>query len=173
MLLKITVALVSVIAIFLVYVSTREGEFRYEVTGEIHAPVDKVFPYLSDLKLGSEWSPFERVDPNMQKDYQGNKLVFNGNKEAGSGEIEITNIVPNQSVSLHLTMTAPFKAENEIEYKVKEVNGVTHFTWIMYGDGGFLGKLMNVFIDCEKMVTDQFRQGIANLKEIVEGGAHD
>lgn len=170
MIAKIIVILVSMIAIFLVYVSTRKGEFRYEVTGEINAPVEKVFPYLSDLKLGSKWSPFERVDPNMKKEYHGNKLVFNGNSEAGSGEIEITNIVPNESVSLHLSMTAPFKAENEIEYRVKDINGITRFTWVMTGDGGFLGKLMNIFIDCEKMVTDKFEQGIKDLKEVVEGG---
>ncbi len=46
-------------------------------------------------------------------------------------------------------------------------NGV-EMTWSMSGDGGFLGKLIGVFIDCEKMVKDQFVVGIKNLKVIVE-----
>jgi len=165
---KILIGLGLGIIVFLVFVSTREGKFHYQVTGEINAPVEKVFPYLSDLQLGSKWSPFERVDPNMKKDYQGNKLIFEGNAEAGSGELEIKEVVPNESVKMHLIMTAPFKAENDIEYRVQEHQGVTQLTWSMSGDGGFLGKLMNIFIDCESMITDQFRKGISNLKEVVE-----
>ncbi|WP_374000814.1 hypothetical protein [Bdellovibrio bacteriovorus] len=38
----------------------------------------------------------------------------------------------------------------------------------MSGDGGFVGKLVTFFVDCEKLITDQFKQGIQNLKDIVE-----
>ena len=38
----------------------------------------------------------------------------------------------------------------------------------MSGDGGFMGKLINIFIDCEKMVTADFETGIKTLKDLVE-----
>lgn len=166
--LKIFLSLLGVFVLFLLYVSTREGKFNYSVTRPVNAPIEKVFPYLSDLKLGSQWSPFEKADPNMKKEYVGNKLIFDGNSEAGSGSVEIIKIVPNESVELRLIMTKPFKAENLITYKVVPTQSGVDFTWSMSGDGGFLGKLMNVFIDCEKMITDQFVSGINNLKQIVE-----
>lgn len=134
----------------------------------INAPAEKVFPYLSDLKAGSEWSPFEKKDPNMKKEYVGNKLIFKGNSEAGSGSIEIIKIIPNESVELKLIMTEPFFALNKIVYHLAPVPNGVEMTWSMSGDGGFLGKLIGVFIDCEKMVKDQFVVGIKNLKVIVE-----
>lgn len=177
MFLKAVLGFFGIVGLFLVFVATREGHFKYEVTEHINAPIEKVFPYISDLKKGSEWSPFEKVDPNMKKDYQGPsdqvgaKLVFEGNRDAGSGSVEILKIVPNESVELRLIMTAPMKAENLVVYQVAKDGEGTRFTWSMSGDGGYLGKLVTFFIDCEKMITDQFRKGIVNLKSIVEAPA--
>jgi hypothetical protein len=38
----------------------------------------------------------------------------------------------------------------------------------MSGDGGFMGKLIGVFIDCEKMVAGDFEVGIKTLKDLIE-----
>lgn len=179
MLLKVVIAVVAVLVLFLGYVSTREGKFRYEKSGLIAATPEKIFPYISQLKKGGEWSPFEKVDPNMKKTFTGEdgtagaKLEFAGNSEAGSGVIELLKVVPNELVELNLTMTAPIKAENLIEYRLTPEGDKTRFSWTMSGDGGFFGKLINIFIDCEKMVTDQFVKGIENLKVVVEGHAAD
>lgn len=175
MMLKISLAVAAILVVFLIYVATRPNTFHYEVSDIIDAPVEKVFPFLSDLKKGGEWSPFERVDPNLVKEFVGEsdrvgaKLIFKGNKEAGAGSIEITEIALNERVRLRLIMTEPMKAENDIEYSVIDVNGKTKFTWVMSGEVGFLGKLVNVIIDCEKMIVDQFHRGISNLKTVTAG----
>lgn len=174
MLKKILLSVVVVLVVFLSYVSTRESKFNYERSEVINAPAEKIFPYLSNFKLGSQWSPYEKIDPNMKKSYSGTDgavgsvMEFDGNNKAGSGKIEILSIVPNQRVDLKLTMTKPFKAENHIVYRLTPDAKGTRFTWSMDGDGGFLGKLISVFIDCEKMVGDQFGAGIENLKGVVE-----
>ncbi|UXR65941.1 SRPBCC family protein [Bdellovibrio bacteriovorus] len=174
MLLKVVLGILVVLAIFVAFIASRDGHFKYEVSEHINAPIEKVFPYISDLKKGSEWSPFEKVDPNMKKDYQGipdqvgAKLVFAGNSDAGAGSVEITKIVPNEMVELRLIMTAPMAADNIVTYQVMKDGEGTKFTWSMSGEGGFAGKLVTFFVDCEKMITDQFKQGIANLKTIVE-----
>ncbi len=171
---KILLGLLVIILIFLGYVSTREGKFRYEYSEVIHAPADKVFEMMSDFKKGSLWSPFERVDPTMKKTYLGTDgqvgsvLEFDGNKEAGSGKLEMLKLVPNEAVDIRLIMTKPFKADNLIEYRLKPEGDGTRFTWSLSGDGGFPNKLITLFIDCEKMVVDQFKKGIANLKPLVE-----
>jgi hypothetical protein len=38
----------------------------------------------------------------------------------------------------------------------------------MSGPQPYLGKLMSVFIDCEKMCGKQFEQGLANLRKLSE-----
>ena len=55
-----------------------------------------------------------------------------------------------------------------ITYSLTPEGSVTRFTWKMHEDGGFIGKLMNVIIDCEKMMFKDFDQGIKNLKNVVE-----
>lgn len=173
MAMKIGLGLMAVIAVFLTYVATRDGKFHVERSGVIHASKEKIFPYISNLRLGGEWSPYEKMAPEMKKTYHGedghvgSKMEFES-KEAGSGSIEILNIVPNESVSLRLIMTAPFKGDNRIEYKLTSEGDGTKFSWAMSGEGGFMGKLMAVLIDCEKMIGDQFSQGIANLKAVAE-----
>jgi hypothetical protein len=163
-----------VLTLFLGFVSTRDGKFRYEKSGVIQASADKIFPYISNFKMGGLWSPYEKIDPNMKKTFKGpdaqvgSIMEFEGNSDAGSGSLEILKIVPNELVEIKLTMTKPFSAENIIQYQLASEGSGTRFTWSMSGDGGFMGKLISVFINCEKMVTAQFSTGIANLKTVVE-----
>jgi hypothetical protein len=173
MFIKIILGLIVVVIGFLAYVATRDGKFRYERSGLIKASPEKIFPYISNLRLGGEWSYYEKADPNMKKSYSGedgkvgSKMEFESQK-GGSGSIEILNMTPNQSVDLRLIMTAPFKGDNLIHYSLTPEAQGTRFTWTMSGDGGFMSKLMTVFIDCEKMVGDQFSQGIQNLQTLME-----
>ena len=161
--------------VFFIYVATRDGKFRYERSGVIKATPETIFPYISNLKLGGQWSPYEKKDPNMKKvfsgpeDQPGGKMEFEGNKDVGSGSIQLLKVIPNQRVDLHLQMIKPFKADNLVEYTLTpEAEGSTRFTWTMSGDGGFMGKLVVVMIDCEKMVADEFTRGIENLKNLIE-----
>ncbi len=171
---KIGLSLLAVLILFLIYVSTRDGKFLYERSGVIEASAEKIFPYISNFKLGEQWSPYEKIDPNMKKTFKGPEgqvgsiMEFEGNKDAGSGQLEILNIVPNQLVEIRLTMTKPLYAQNLIQYKLTPENSGTRFSWSMSGDGGFMGKLISILIDCEKMVGDQFSAGIQNLKSVVE-----
>lgn len=175
MLMKIFLGLGVLLVGFIAYVATREGKFHYERNGVINASPEKIFPYISDFRKGGEWSPYEQVDPHMKKTFLGpdaqvgSVMEFDGNKDAGSGKLEILKIVPNESVEIKLTMLKPFHAENLVVYKLTPQGDGTRFSWAMSGDGGFMGKLLNVFIDCEKMIADQFTVGINNLKAVIEG----
>ncbi len=174
MLLQILVVLGIAVLAFLTYVITRPAQFRYERSDIIVAPPEKVFPYLSHFKLGEQWSPYEKIDPKMRKTFSGTDgqegavMEFDGNKEAGSGKLEMLKILPNQSVDIRLTMLKPFYAENLVQYKLTTEPAGTRFTWTMSGQNGFLGKLISVIIDCDKMIAGQFSKGISNLKTVIE-----
>ncbi len=175
MLIKIGIGLVLIVAVFLGIVATRDGKFHYERSGIIAAEPEVIFPYISDFKKGDQWSPYVQMDPNMKTTFSGpdaqigSVMEFEGNSQAGSGRLEIINLIPNELVEIKLTMLKPMKAENLVQYRLTKEEAGTRFSWSMTGDGGFLGKLMNVFIDCEKMVADQFTKGINNLKALIEG----
>ena len=172
--LKAVIAFVVVVGLFLVYVSTRDSKFHYERSGLIGASAEQIFPYVSNFKLGGQWSPYEKKDLNMKKTFSGvdgavgSVMEFEGNSDVGSGKLELLKVVPNELVQIQLTMLKPFHGENLVEYKMTPEAGGTRFTWSMSGDGGFLTKLMTLLIDCEKMVAGDFEVGIANLKSVVE-----
>ncbi len=89
-------------------------------------------------------------------------------QSVGAGSLELLKVETNKSAEIRLHMTRPMTADNLIVYTLTPEAEGTRFTWSMSGDGGFLGKLVSVFIDCEKMVAGQFEQGISNLKNLVE-----
>lgn len=174
MILKIGAGLVAALLIFVVYVSTKSGKFRYERSGVINAPAEKIFPFISNFRLGAQWSPYEQKDPNMKKTFIGPDaqvgavMEFDGNRESGSGKLEMLKLVPNELAELRLLMTKPMNADHIIEYRLTPEGAGTKFTWAMHGDGGFMSKLMTTLIDCEKMIGGDMEKGIANLKTLVE-----
>jgi len=171
---KILLSLVVVIVLFLGFVATRDSKFNYERSVVINAPAEKIYPYLSNFKLGSQWNPFDQKDPNLKRTFLGNDgqvgaaMEFEGNNEAGTGKLEMLSLIPNAEAQIKLTMSKPWKAENLIIYKLTPEAEGTRFSWAMSGDGGFMGKLMMTIIDCEKMITDEFEKGFQNLKVIIE-----
>lgn len=175
MLKKILIAIVALLCAFLAFVATREGKFHYERSGVIQASPEKIFPYLISFQKGQEWSPYTKADPQMKISYSGTEgalgsvMQFESN-QAGSGHLELVGMLANKSVDIRLVMAKPFAADNQVHYSLEPVEGGTKFTWAMDGEGGFMGKLISVVINCEKMVGDQFSEGIANLKKLVESG---
>lgn len=171
---KIGLVVLVLLVAFLGYASTRDGKFIYERNGVIQAPASKIFPYLSHFKLGEQWSPYEKKDPTMKKNFigpdatVGSVMEFEGNSDAGAGKLEILNVVPNELVEMKLTMLKPFQNETLIQYRLMKVDGGTNFSWSMSGDGGFMWKVMHLLMDCEKMIAGDFETGINNLKTVVE-----
>jgi len=174
MIVRVLLAIASVVVVFLAYVTTRSGQFLYERSEVIQAPADQIFPYISQLRKGGEWSPYEKRDPQMTKEFSGedgrvgSKMTFKGNREVGAGTLEVIKLVPGELVDLRLIMTKPMKADHIVEYRLTPEGTGTRFTWTMHGDGGFFGKLMSVVIDCDKMIGGEFELGIENLKKLVE-----
>jgi hypothetical protein len=44
----------------------------------------------------------------------------------------------------------------------------TQVTWAMHGQQPYVGKLMSLFMDCDKMIGKDFEAGLANLKALTE-----
>ena len=171
---KILISIALILIAFLGYASTRPNHFRYERSGLIHSSPDKIYALTSNLKMGALWNPYAQKDPNMKAEFTGtlgeagSKMDFDGNNEAGSGSLEVLKAIPNQAVDIRLTMTKPISVTNLIEYRLTPEGNDIRFSWAMSGEVGFIGKIIGVLIDCEKMVTKDFEVGIQNLKKICE-----
>jgi hypothetical protein len=57
---------------------------------------------------------------------------------------------------------------NDTEFKFAPKGDGTDVTWTMSGKNNFVGKAFCLFVDMDKMIGDQFEEGLANMKEVAE-----
>ena len=148
----------------------------YEVNREIviNRSLSEVFSYLKLLKNQDNWSPWATKDPNMKKTFRGNDgevgciSAWEGNKDVGSGEQEITNIVDNEIIESELRFLKPFKSTSDAHIKVSEADGGTKVIWGFAGKNRFPISIMMLFMNMDKTVGKDFEEGLAKLKIILE-----
>lgn len=79
----------------------------------------------------------------------------------------ITDSRPNELIRFRLDFLKPMKATNTVKFTFEPEGDQTVVTWSMFGQNNFMAKAIGLFMDCEKMVGDQFEQGLANMKSVV------
>ena len=162
------------VAAILVYAATRPDSFRIERSATIKAAPEKVFPLINDFHQWEAWSPWEKIDPGLKRTYEGAAsgkgavYTWNGNKDVGAGRMEIVESTPASKIVLKLDFTAPFAANNAVEFILERQGETTRITQAMYGPSPFISKLMGLFFSIDKMVGDKYEQGLASLKAIAE-----
>lgn len=170
----IALVLVVVVAGLLIFAATKPDSFRIERTASIKAPPDKIFALINDFHQWGKWSPYEKIDPALKRTFggaeagKGATYEWSGNKNIGSGRMEILEAQAPSRILIKLDFMAPFEAHNTAEFTLVPTGETTSVTWAMYGPQPFLGKVMTIFFNMEKMVGGQFEEGLANLKAAAE-----
>jgi uncharacterized protein YndB with AHSA1/START domain len=168
------IIVVVLIAALLVYAATRPDTFRVQRTANINAPPEKIFALINDLHGWDAWSPYEKKDPLMKRTYsgavQGTGAVYawEGNREVGTGRIEITESTSPSRVLLNLHMIKPFEGYSVVEFTLEPVGGSTKVTWSIRGAMPFFSRVVGLFINMDRMMGRDFDTGLANLKTAVE-----
>jgi hypothetical protein len=177
MILGIFLVAAAALAAFLIAVATRRGAFRVVRSAVIPAPEATLFAEVNDLHRWQAWSPWARLDPAAQNDFAGpplgigSSMHWTGNNKVGEGRMTIIETEPCSFVRLRLEFLKPFQAINLAEFTFEPRVEGTLVTWSMSGTNKFLGKLMGVFIDCDKMCGAMFEQGLANLEVVTREAA--
>jgi hypothetical protein len=170
------IGIVVVVAIILVLVlaARKPDVFRVQRAAVIKAPPEKIFPLLNNFRNWGSWSPWEKMDPDLQRNYsgapEGKGSVYDwvGNKKVGQGRMEITESVPASKVALNLDFIKPFEAHNKVEFILAPVGDGTDVSWDMQGPIPFMFKIFHVFMNMDRMVGKDFEAGLANLKAQAE-----
>lgn len=177
MLWYVLLGLAAVIVVFLLVASRQPNEFRVTRTGLVNAPPEAVFRHVNDLHLWQQWSPWAKRDPNCEIAYdgpntgEGAKFAWNGNKEVGEGKMLIIESTPHKLIAIRLDFIKPMRATNTAEFKFEPEGTGTKVTWSMFGKNNFVGKIFHLVVDCDKMIGEDFEQGLANLKSVAESAS--
>lgn len=174
MLKKISMGLILVILVVLGLAMTQPDSFTVQRTATIKAPPAKVMGYLNDFHQWPAWSPWEKLDPNMKRSFEGaasgKGAVYSwvGNDEVGKGRMEIVEDNSPSKLGIKLDFIEPFASTNSCEFALQPQGDSTVVTWTMSGPSHFITKLMGVFVSMDKMIGKDFEKGLAQLKEVAE-----
>lgn len=166
---KIGIAVLVIIGGLLVFISTRPESFRIERSAQVKAPVDVVFALINDFHQWALWSPYEKLDPDMKKTFEGPpagpgaSYAWSGNNKSGEGRMTILENKPGELITIKLEFTRPFSATNQTTFKLEPSGNGTRVSWIMEGKNTFMGKAMSAFMSMDKLLGKDFEQGLANL----------
>ncbi len=178
MVIQITIAVVSVIVVLIVVVlivaSTKPDVFRLQRSARIKAPPEKIFALLNDFHSWGVWSPWEKLDPNLERTYSGASsgkgavYDWEGNKKVGKGRMEILESSTPSKMVIKLDFFSPFEAHNTTEFTLIPKGDSTEVNWLMYGPHSLKIKVVCVFMNMDKAVGKDFETGLANLKAATE-----
>lgn len=175
MLRKALIASGFLLAVFLLYASTRPETFEVKREVVVNATAAEVYAHVNDFRQWAGWSPWEKLDPNMQREFGGKPVgigstySWSGNEQVGKGRMEIVGATIPYSILIQLDFSEPFPSRNQAQFTFEPAdNGGTQVTWTMSGKHGKLAKLMSVFFDMDAMVGPDFEKGLAALKAVSE-----
>jgi uncharacterized protein YndB with AHSA1/START domain len=158
----------------LIFAATKPDTFRVERSASIKAPPEKVFALINDYRNWGSWSPWEKMDPEMKRTFSGSTsgkgavYEWDGNSDVGKGRMEILDTSPPSKVVLKLDFDNPMEAHNTVEFTLAGKGDTTEVTWAMYGPNPFMGKVMHVLFNMDRMIGKQFETGLANMKAVAE-----
>jgi len=170
----LAVVLAIAIAIVLILAATKPDRFSVQRATTVKALPETIFPLISDFHQWGSWSPYEHKDPAMKRSYggaasgKGAVYAWDGNKNVGSGRMEILDAQAPSKIVIKLDFFTPFEGHNTAEFTMLPQGDATSLTWLMHGPAPFMSRLMQVFMNIDNMVGKDFEVGLANLKRLTE-----
>ena len=171
---KIAIALVVILAIIVGLAMTKPDNFTVQRVATIKAPPEKIMTLVSDFHNWPSWSPWEKIDPNMQRTFSGapngKGAIYNwtGNSDVGKGRMEIIDYVAPSSVTIKLDFIEPMSMANVTQFVLTPQGEHTTVTWNMNGPMPFMTKVMSVFSSMDAMIGPDFEKGLTQLKAAAE-----
>ena len=168
MLKKILLAGVVLVVGVVTVAALRDGRYTVTRSRLIAAPVKQVFPYLADLRKFPEWSPWAKLDPQMQVTADEGNFAWKGNSKVGEGKMTRGLVAYDERVDVALEFLKPFASQSTVSWTVKPEGDKTLMTWTMRGENkGLVQKTFGMLIPMDAVVGKDFEAGLANLEKVV------
>jgi len=165
----IALGVLAVLVVGIAFIASRPASFTVERSAEIAAPPEAVFALLNDFHQWGRWSPWEKLDPNMKRMFDGPpsgpgaSYSWSGNDDVGAGRMKIVDAKPGESLSIELEFLKPYPAKNQTTFTLAPAAGGTQVRWAMNGENGFVGKALSLVMNMDALVGKDFEAGLANL----------
>ena len=165
--------LVLILVILLAGYSQLPTEYNVERSIVIAAPMEVVFPLVDTPAKWSDWDPWSKKDPGMEREYKGPPVGVGSeshwdseNEDVGTGMFRITESVTGQRVVLALEFKKPMESTSTGTFTFAEAEDGVHVSW---ADHGELSGAMRFFgFVADTVLGAMFEEGLDDLKALAE-----
>ncbi len=153
--------------------------YTVERSRNLDATPDRLYPMIADFRQWTRWSPWEDVDPELQRAYGGPEsgvgatYAWSGNRKAGAGRMEILRAEEPREVEIALRFEKPFRNETVTTFTLTPVVGDgTTVTWRMTGARPWFMRALGPVLDMDKLVGRDFEKGLERMELVSRGSRH-
>ena len=149
------------------------GTYTVERSTVVEAPADRLHGLVADLRQWTLWSPWEGLDPDLERTYTGPdagvgaRYAWSGNRKAGSGSMEVVEDRAEQ-VDLDVEFLKPFRSQSRSSFVLAPRGPATEVTWRMTGEQSGLMGVLGKVVPMDKLIGKDFEKGLARLKAVAE-----
>jgi Polyketide cyclase / dehydrase and lipid transport len=172
----ILIVILCIVALPFVIAPFTSKQFKLEREVLINKPKQTVFDYLKYLKNHDNFTVWASTDPKMKKEYTGTDGMVgfssaweSNHKRVGHGKQTITAIKDGEEVAMQIHFLKPWDNVANAYFKIESAgDNQTKVKWGIYNDVKYPMKVMQLFMNMEKMIGKDFDKGLAKLKEVME-----
>jgi polyketide cyclase/dehydrase/lipid transport protein len=149
------------------------GTFEISRSTGISATADSLHRLIDDFHQWPKWSPWEDLDPDLQRTYSGSdqgvgaRYAWKGNKKAGEGSMLITGSTPEQ-VDIEVAFVKPFRNTNQVTFTLTPTGDATEVEWTMRGERTGLWGLIGRLMPMDRLIGRDFEKGLVRLMTVAE-----
>ena len=130
-----------------------------------------IFKNVSVWKDFLKWNPWIAKYPDQKITFKGDEgkvgsgYRWEGNDDAGKGEMSLAGLKPYERVDMDLHFIEPWESTNKTVFTIDPERAGYKVNWQMSGSSSFPLNIMHLFMD--KMIGPDFERGLKKLKEKV------
>lgn len=158
--------------------AARPDKFHYQWTVEVKAPVDVVERQIVDLNRWVNWSPYDRLDHDMQRTVVASEVIpaaslaWSGDDRVGAGRVALTRATPRKVVLGLILVDRPVRTASLTTFSLANPRpGITEVTWQVDGRASLQNRLLMGLGVFEGHVRGKLIVGMQTLKDVVEAEA--
>ncbi|GAA4390664.1 SRPBCC family protein [Hymenobacter koreensis] len=173
---KIGLGLLGLVVVLAVVGMLLPRHVHVERSLTMQAPPAVVFEQVNTLQNWEAWSPWHKLDPNMQLTYAGPAAGAGASyswlsqmSEVGNGTLRILHAIPHSRIDTEMVFDD--NGKGQASYFFTSTPQGTKVTWTMDTDLGLnpVGRYVGLFI--EGWVGQDYERGLRNLQQVVEGNS--
>lgn len=142
----------------------------------VRAPAAQVYPYVSDFRLFNQWSPWAKIDKNIEFRYEGAERGLGAimhwksqHEKVGHGSQKIIQASQDKEVKIVLAIEGMNKAYSQFKLSPEQDSTRVLWSFDMYFGFNIPGRIMGFMMIDELIET--YDRGLNGMKQILEAEA--